>query len=53
MATKLFQDDPDKIAKTHEIQKYFDQIFAELENKPLTQTANNFPVQPPDHMGAN
>lgn len=35
MAYKLFADDQEKIAKTHDIQQYFDKIFADLDNKPL------------------
>ena len=35
MAYKLFADDPEKMQKTHEIQQYFDKIFADLENKAL------------------
>ena len=35
LAYKLFTDDSDKYAKTNSIQTYFDQVFAELENKPL------------------
>ena len=36
LAYKLFQDEPEKIQKTQEIQQYFDKIFADLENKQLT-----------------
>eukprot|EP00347_Sterkiella_histriomuscorum_P022025 403331949 len=40
---KLYAEDPIKINKIHEIQIYFDQIFQELENKPLpTQPATQF-----------
>ena len=35
LAYKLYQDDPEKIVKTQSIQTYFDNIFAELENKSL------------------
>lgn len=32
---KLYADDSDKISKIQQIQVYFDQIFSDLENKPL------------------
>ena len=45
LAYKLFQDEPEKIQKTQEIQQYFDKIFVDLENKSLTSA----PIPPVDH----
>lgn len=42
MAFKLFENEPEKVQKTHEIQQYFDKIFSDLDNKPLNQT-QSFP----------
>ena len=42
MAFKLFENEPEKVNKTHEIQQYFDKIFSDLDNKLLNQ-ATNFP----------
>lgn len=38
IAFKLYESDPEKVQKTHEIQQYFDKLFSELDNKPLNQT---------------
>lgn len=35
-AYKLYIDDPEKYQKTQDINQYFEKIFADLDNKPLT-----------------
>lgn len=48
---KLFADDPEKIQKTQQIQQYFDQIFAEVDNKSLITPTAGYPTMGNEPMG--